>query len=228
MHPSSVTPEAREPLEQFESAPPRFAAALHSLQHVAPRPEIELDEVPAPLRTAPYAVAIEGSIAADADAAADEDFDAFGRIIILYDPEGQAGWHGEFRVVTTIKASLSPELNAEPLLTEVAWSWLTDALAGLEIRGLSGTVTQIKSSSFGEIADDERDSIEIRASWSPGDDNLGSNFAAWMQVLASAAGLEPTDADVTPINAAHGSGTGGGHHGHHASHVRNRPRPALV
>lgn len=217
VHPSIVPPEAANPNNGLSDAPPRFAAALRSIHDAQFRPEITLEEIPAPLRTAPFAVAIEGYVelpdsgeVADDDAAPD---DTFGRIIVLYDPDGQDGWHGEFRVVTTIKASLTPELTDDPLLTEVAWSWVTEALAGMDVRGLAGTVTQVKSSAFGELGAEHRESVEIRASWSPSDDNLGADFEAWMSVLATAAGLEPLNADVTPISAAHG-----GHHGTHGHH----------
>lgn len=235
MHSSVVPQEANgsgSSGTEFEVAPPRFAAALHSIQAAQCRPEVTLEEVPAPLRTAPYAVAIEGTVeAARGDMVDDVDDggdDAFGRIIVLYDPDGQAGWHGEFRIVTTIKATLDPELDADPLLTEIAWSWVTEALDGLDARGLSGTVTQVKSASFGEIADDDRETVEIRASWSPPNENIGEHFEAWIAVLATAAGLEPVNADVTPISSAHHGSHSGAHPSQHHGRVRHPHRPALI
>ena len=191
MHPSEVPP-------QFAEAPFRFAAALHSIQATHLRPGIELEEIPAPIRTAPYAVAIEGAVTSP-DAA--DDANAFGRYIVLYDPDGQPGWQGEFRVVTVVKADLDQELANDPMLADIAWSWVVEALHGIPVRCLGGTVTQLNSASFGELDDDEHkdhSTLEIRASWTPPDDQLGKHLNAWANVLATAAGLAPALSEVAP------------------------------
>ena len=48
--------------------------------------------------------------------------------MLLYDPAGQDGWTGTFRVVVQVHADVEEEMAADPLLGEVGWSWLTDAL----------------------------------------------------------------------------------------------------
>ena len=48
--------------------------------------------------------------------------------MLLYDPTGPEPWDGTFRAVTFVRADLEPELGADPLLGEVGWSWLVEAL----------------------------------------------------------------------------------------------------
>ena len=53
---------------------------------------------------------------------------ATGRLILLHDPAGHDAWDGTLRLVTYVTAELEPEIATDPLLSEVAWSWLIDAL----------------------------------------------------------------------------------------------------
>src|SRR3546814_16876785 len=53
--------------------------------------------------------------------------DAFGRLILLHDPEGAEAWDGTMRLVAYIQADLDSSEAVDPLLPEVAWSWLVDA-----------------------------------------------------------------------------------------------------
>ena len=48
--------------------------------------------------------------------------------MLLYDPDGQQGWDGFFRLVAYVRADVEPEMAADPLLGEVGWSWLSEAL----------------------------------------------------------------------------------------------------
>jgi hypothetical protein len=57
------------------------------------REELELDDMPAPQRLAPYSTALTASVYRD-----DTEI-AAGRLIILYDPAGRPGWAGGFRLV---------------------------------------------------------------------------------------------------------------------------------
>jgi hypothetical protein len=80
------------------------------------------EDVPAPKRLAPYASALAATVERDgADV-------AWGRLVLLYDPDGQKGWDGVFRLVAYIRADVEPEIAADPLLGEVGWSWLSEAL----------------------------------------------------------------------------------------------------
>ena len=90
----------------------------------------------------------------------------------------------------------------DPLLANVGWSWLVDALAnhGAEYSAPSGTVTSVSSESFGGMADEPpRAEIEIRASWTPvleAEVGLVPHLAAWAELLCTTAGLPPLPAGV--------------------------------
>jgi hypothetical protein len=159
------------------------------------------EDVPAPKRLAPYAAAIAASVQRDgADV-------AWGRLVLLYDPDGQEGWDGVFRLVAYIRADVEPEMAADPLLGEVGWSWLSEALDA-HVPGYavpSGTVTRVITEGFGAKRDElPLTGFELRASWSPAgpgnsdaDDHdldildLSAHISAWCDCLSAAAGLEP-------------------------------------
>src|SRR6266536_389941 len=135
MAPSTVTPET-------------FTRAVAGLRAGQPRPEITLEEVPAPQRLAPYGYALSGTVLRDGDEV------ATGRLILLHDPAGHEAWHGTLRLVTYVTAELEPDLAADPLLPTVGWSWLVEALeaSGAAFTAIGGTVTQTLSTRFGELA----------------------------------------------------------------------------
>jgi hypothetical protein len=158
------------------------------------------EDVPAPKRLAPYASAIAATVQRD-----DADV-AWGRLVLLYDPDGQDGWDGAFRLVAYIRADVDPEMAADPLLGEVGWSWLSEALDA-HVPGYavpSGTVTRVITEGFGAKRDEPPlTGFELRASWSPAgpanraDDGdrdtleLAAHISAWCDCLSAAAGLEP-------------------------------------
>jgi Protein of unknown function (DUF3000) len=169
-------------------SPPSFTRAVDELRAVTPRAEITLEEVPAPQRLAPFAYAISGTVLRHGDEV------ATGRLILLHDPAGHEAWDGTMRLVTYVTAEVEAELAADPLLPGVGWSWLTDALEVHDARftAIGGTVTQTLSTRFGELAGPPTAAdIEIRASWTPLDDDLSAHVEAWCALLASTAGLPP-------------------------------------
>ena len=131
----------------------------------------------------------------------------WGKFVLLYDPAGQHGWAGQFRIIAYVRADLDPEIAADPLIGEVGWSWLIEALdawaAGY--RQTSGTVTRVVTEGFGAKQDEPTTTeFELRASWSPPGGPLrrrrraaarGScvdgHVAAWCDALCMAAGLPP-------------------------------------
>ncbi len=163
------------------------------------RPELVVDEMPAPQRIAPFAAAVT----ADVIVAGDEV--GSGRLVLLHDPAGNAVWQGTFRCVTFSRADVGPEMVTDPLLAQVGWSWLVDALAshGAIYEAPSGTVTSVASESFGGMAEEEpRAEIEVRASWTPQlDDGVGlaPHLAAWAELLCTTAGLPPLPVGVLPM-----------------------------
>jgi hypothetical protein len=106
------------------------------------------------------------------------------------------------RTFQETRAGLDPEMAADPMMTEVGWSWLMDCLAaqGLKVIAPSGTVTRVASESFGAMSDRPASAeIEIRASWTPEGDELGDHLMAWGDLLCTAAGLPPLPAGVVPL-----------------------------
>jgi hypothetical protein len=172
------------------AAPPAFEAALEQLTKVQLRPEIELGELPAPTRLAPWSHALSASVAWDGE----RPDSASGRLILLHDPDGVAAWEGTLRIVIFLTAEIEKEIARDPLLPDVAWSWLTDCLraSGAGFTALGGTVTSTSSTRFGDIAGPSRtDDLELRASWTATDDLVGRHLAAFTDLLAVAAGLPP-------------------------------------
>src|SRR5262245_53758491 len=73
-----------------------FAAAVAAFtagRDAQRRRGLIFEDVPAPRRLAPYATAIAATVQRD-----DNDL-ASGRLVLLYDPDGQQGWDGFFRLV---------------------------------------------------------------------------------------------------------------------------------
>ncbi|GAA4096658.1 MULTISPECIES: DUF3000 domain-containing protein [Actinomadura] len=162
------------------------------------RPELDLEDMPAPQRLAPYAAALSGSVYRDAGTDAETEV-ATGRLIVLYDPEGRAGWTGGFRVVAYIRADLEPEIAADELIGSVAWSWLLEALEPAGYAGVSGTVTRAVSESFGDKrGEPSTTELELRASWSPTGDDLTGHVLAWCEVMCTTAGLPPSGVSTLP------------------------------
>ncbi|HEX2315703.1 MAG TPA: DUF3000 domain-containing protein [Thermomonospora sp.] len=180
------------------TGPAPFRRALETLRGILDagplRPELELEEMPAPQRLAPYAAALSGEVSRDGD-----EIIATGRLIVLYDPQGRDGWTSGFRVVAYIQADLEPEIAADELAGGVAWSWLTEALEPAGYADASGTITRAVSESFGAKRDDPpATELEIRASWSPTGDDLAGHVAAWCDVMCMAAGLPPLGVSALP------------------------------
>ncbi len=171
-----------------DDLPEAFARAVQTLRAVRLRPEIDLQETPAPQRLAPFAVALSADVADG-----DEDLGT-GRFVVLHDPAGHETWQGTFRVVTFVRATVEPDLAGDPLATSVAWSWLVDALGGRQVAysAESGTVTRVVSEPFGSMADRQASAeLEIRASWTSPDSRLGPHLEAWGDLLGTVCSLPP-------------------------------------
>ncbi len=163
------------------------------------RPELKVEEIPAPAKIAPFAVAISAEVELNQAELGN------GRLVLLHDPAGNASWDGDFRCVTFARAEVDPEMVTDPLLTEVGWSWLLDALERNQAGygSPSGTVTAVSSRSFGGIeTDPPRAEVELRASWTPiidNGDDVSRHLRAWSELLCLAAGLPPLPDGVVPI-----------------------------
>jgi hypothetical protein len=199
--------------EPETTAPPLFDGAVAGIATAPLRPELEVDPLPPPRRLASYSHAVSVSVA---DGEGDEV--ASGRFVALYEPDGHDEWRGVFRCVTFAQADLESDIAEDPLLAEVVWSWLTEALEhhGAQRSVLGGTVSRSASTSFGELAERPAStSVELRASWTPVPaDSDGewtpegaqaaftAHFRAWLDLLSAAAGLPPLVAGVTVLPTA--------------------------
>jgi hypothetical protein len=181
---------------ESQALPEPFRAALEGLRAALSahgRAGLELEEVAAPKRLAPFAVAVAAEVGRG-----DEQV-ASGRFVVLHDPAGQDGWRGDTRVVAFVSADVEAEMAADPALAQVGWSWLTDSLHDRSAAhtAAGGTVTRTVSCRFGQIEDAEEVSeVEVRASWTPLPDadgalDLGVHLLAWCDLLCATAGLPP-------------------------------------
>ncbi|MFC4806232.1 DUF3000 domain-containing protein [Falsarthrobacter nasiphocae] len=176
--------------------PRPFRIAVESLAAVPHRTGVTLSEVPSPKSAAPFSVSLEGETL---DCPAGER--AHGRFMLLFDPDPRAEWGSSFRVVTFVRADLDESMGNDPLLSAVAWDWLTDALhaAGAEHERIGGHATRVLKESFGELAGSQPMlDVELRASWTPRG-GLGAHLEAWQSVLASFAGLPPELNGAAPL-----------------------------
>jgi hypothetical protein len=172
--------------------PPEFRAGVEALARVRPRPEVALEVIPAPQRLAPHAHAVAARVSEVEDG--EEVEVASARFIVLYDPAGHEAWQGTTRCVGYVSAATDEQMVDDAMFSEVAWSWLTDALAdaGAPHHAIGGTVTRTTSTRFGELAGPEHSvDVEIRASWTAEDTALDRHLTAWLAVLGNAAGLPP-------------------------------------
>ena len=187
--PSDARPDAAGPVW-----PAEFAASVQAARGVLAqaREEVVVEEGPGPRRLAASAVTFHASVSSEAAAW------AHGRLVLLHDPDRVQEWGGPTRVVVHAAAEVEAELGADPMLPDVAWRWLVEALARHDAVAdeLGGTVTRQASVRYGRLHADEEDpataEVEVRASWTPGTPpGLGPHAAAWVDLVADAAGLPP-------------------------------------
>jgi hypothetical protein len=171
------------------AVPAEFAGVVRSLSTAVLRRAVRATPMRAPQRLAPWTHALSLEVVHNQEEV------ATGRLVLLHDPQGYDAWQGTYRLVGYASVDLEPDLAADPLLPEVGWSWLTDALAagGAAYLAAAGTVTQTTSTRFGDMpAGPARSSeLELRASWTPVGLDLGPHLQAWSELMCAAAGLPP-------------------------------------
>ncbi|WP_277927283.1 DUF3000 domain-containing protein [Curtobacterium sp. DN_7.5] len=178
--------------------PDAFARLRAFVASDRPRTETTVTEIPSPSRIAPWSLALAADVSG-AVHGVDSDLGT-GRFIALYDPEEPQGWDGPFRIVTFAQAPLEPEIGVDEFVADVTWSWLVDALAahGATYDHASGTATKIISRGYGDLAaQGDGAQLELRASWTPRDEDLTAHVRAWEDIVAMLAGLPPTSDGVT-------------------------------
>ena len=156
-------------------------------------------EITAPGSLAPEAIAFAGDVRPE-EHGVDSPYGT-GRIVLLHDPAEPDAWGGPWRIVSFAQAPLEPEIGTDPLLADVAWSWLTDALEarGAAFHSASGTATKTLSKGFGALAaDGDGAQIELRASWSP-TGGLTAHIDAWAELVCMLAGLPPGSEGISVL-----------------------------
>ena len=177
-----------------------FDAAVAELRATAFRDDIAVREIPTPQNLAPFAIALS------ADVRPGEDGDSIygtGRFILLHDPEEPDAWGGAWRIVIFAQAPLETEIGTDPLLADVTWSWLVDALDSRDAiyHSPSGTSTKTLSKGFGGLADEgDGAQIELRASWTP-EGPFRPHVEAWAELVGMLAGLPPGSEGIAVIGA---------------------------
>lgn len=177
-----------------------FAALESRVREAEFRDDFVVREIPSPQGLAPQALAFSGDVRPDASG--DSPYGT-GRFVLLHDPDEPDAWHGPLRIVSFAQAPLEPEIGTDPLLADVTWSWLIDALEsrGAEHHSASGTATKILSTGFGSLAGEGNGAqIELRASWSPVGDPR-AHVEAWAELVCMLAGLPPGSEKIAVFGA---------------------------
>lgn len=140
--------------------PPPFAQAVASLRAATVRADAVVREAPAPARLAPHTYACTVDLGEHAT----------GRLVYLHDPDGQPAWSGCDRLVAFARVEVEPAMAADPLLSDVVWTWLEESLddRGAAHTALGGTVTTTASFRYGTLAHvAPQHEVELRCSWTP-------------------------------------------------------------
>lgn len=174
-----------------------FSVAAEQIMNARLRSELVSQEIAAPERIAPQAVARAAGVARGpkrehaAEIALDSAYGA-GRLVLMHDPDSVEEWGGPFRLVCFAHAPLELDIGVDQFISDVAWSWLVDALdtRGAQYTYLSGTATKTLSTGFGTLESrGDAAQIELRASWTPLGDDFTAHAEAWSELLCLLAGL---------------------------------------
>ena len=201
--PSDAPQPDGEAARAFGAAVAGFQAGLKRQGSL--RAEFTFEDIPAPKKLAAYATATAATVRRDqADV-------AWGRLVLLFDPGEPEGWHGCYRLISYLRAEIDPEIAADPMLGQVGWSWLIEALDARTpgYAAPAGTVTRVTTEGFGGKEDEPPvHGYEQRASWSPAADDMSldgpdiaAHVTAWCDSLAAAAGLPPLALGARPLPA---------------------------
>jgi hypothetical protein len=177
-----------------------FDSAIAELRETAFRGDIVVHEIATPQALAPFAMALAADVRPDDHG---ESVYGTGRFVLLHDPDEPGAWGGAWRIIIFAQAPLETEIGTDPLLADVTWSWLVDALDSREAvyHSPSGTSTKTLSKGFGGLAvEGDGAQIELRASWTP-DGPFRPHVEAWAELVGMLAGLPPGSEGIAVIGA---------------------------
>ena len=177
-----------------------FDSAVAELRETEFRDDITVREIATPQGLAPFAIALAADVRPDGDG---ESAYGTGRFVLLHDPDEPGAWGGAWRIVLFAQAPLETEIGTDPLLADVTWSWLVDALDSRDAvyHSASGTSTKTLSKGFGGLAvEGDGAQIELRASWTP-EGPFRPHVEAWAELVGMLAGLPPGSEGIAVIGA---------------------------
>lgn len=178
-----------------------FADAVAEAARARIRADLVVHEIPAPTGLAPHAFALAGDVRPEPGGEAS--LYGTGRFLLLHDETEPPAWGGAWRVVCFAQAPLDAEIGVDPLIADVAWSWLLDALETHHAahHSASGTATKTLSKGFGGLREEgDGAQIELRASWTPEHD-FAAHVEAWGDLVCMLAGLPPGSEGIDVLRA---------------------------
>lgn len=188
---------------EFEKkVPTQFANAALGLTEELMRSELETLQIPSPDKIADHALAFSTQKPNPAETPNNR---AAGRIVFLYDTAHYETWGSNMRVIAYGKSPLESDVVGDEDYANYWWGTLELALQkhGARFSHSAGTVTKMISTGVGGLQNETvHTEIELRASWSPTEDNLAPHFAAWQDLIADMAGFHLGGEDVVKIARA--------------------------
>ncbi|MHC3000264.1 DUF3000 family protein [Microbacterium sp. HJ5] len=178
-----------------------FAHVAEQVRAIEFRGDLSVREIPAPTGLAAFALALAGDVRPEEEGV--DSAYGTGRFILLHDPDEPTQWNGPWRIVCFAQAPLEPDIGVDPLLADVAWAWLTDALESRRaaFHSASGTATKTLSKGFGTLAaEGDGAQIELRASWSP-EGEIAPHVEAWAELVCMLAGLPPGSEGIAMLGS---------------------------
>lgn len=169
---------------------PEFQDAEHSLRMAIQRPELDIQQIPAPKEIAESSIAFAASVRTDKDH--EHSAAGTGRFVLFWSPEPQENWTTRFRIVVYARSPLETDIGDQEDSAELTWAWLLDALkfSGSDYSALAGTTTRIISNGHGDLAVEKQHAeIELRASWSPHGSDMRNHFEAWQNLICAMSDL---------------------------------------
>lgn len=194
---------------ELNGTPEEFRTAVRALARARTRPEVTLARITPPRGLAPHAMSIAAEVGRiqrrTLRTHEQTQSPTTGRFVMLYDPSRPEPWRGAFRIVSWFRAHMDLDIGRDELLTDVSWSWLTEALdnSGALYTSEGGTASRTLEKGFGSLRETtDSVEIEVRASWTPLVDDDPRNWAcahmeAWSELLCTATGLPPFSQGVT-------------------------------
>lgn len=189
----------------FNAEPAAFTTACASVRTANLRAELNAKEITPPAKIAPHAIALGAGVNISGKGIRGQNADidtpqGAGRLILLHDPQMASDWGAQFRFVCYAQADIELDIGTDDLLSDVAWSWLVDALHTKDAAysAMAGTATKTLSKGYGKLAaHGDGAQLQVRASWTPTNSEFAKHVEAWSEFLCLMAGLPHTEGTLS-------------------------------